>query len=598
MSKQHTEYLVSVVQAAATAPHGQKGQIYARAAEQLGITVKTLHERLNAVSTTRGQRKPRTDKGNTQLSYDEAALIAAVIKNSARRTGKRLTAVWQAVEILRSNGLLKAEVMDKATGELKPMSNTAIERAMRSYGLHPDQLDRPAPAQALRSLYPNHVWQIDASLCVLYYLPREGKSADELRVMDAAQFHHNKPANLKRIENDRVWRYAITDHASGTGYVDYVFGGESGENLSGVLINAMQYRGRHDPFHGVPTLVMLDPGSANTGTLFKNLCKALGVGVIINEVGNPRAKGQVENFHNIVERQFEGGLKLQTVGNLEELNTAAHRWMRIFNGQHIHRRHGMPRYSAWMRITADQLVKAPDVDTCKALTHEKPETRVLDAYMQVSWKGNQYDCGHVPGVSVGDKVEVARNPWKPDTLRIITTGRDGMTVFHEADMIRKDEYGFAVDGAVIGQDFKSHADTPTVKADKLLEKLAMEADTQAEAEGKRKAKTLPFGGKIDPYKPLEAAEQQQPEWLEKRGTASTVQAPAINLRPYTLVEAAKALMGRIGPLWLPECYGELQATYPHGEVPQEDLDRWERYFLGTGEKPGAKQRPALRVVGG
>lgn len=569
-------------------PHSQKGAVVAKYATQLQVTPKTLYGWLKDVSANEA-RKPRADKGRSELTLDEAHLISALLRVSRKQTGKQLGTVGLAVDILRANDKIKAEGVDKTTGEVRPLSVSAIERAMRIYGLHPEQLDKPAPAQALRTSHPNHLWQIDASLCVLYYLPKNG-----LAVMDKAVFYHNKPANVQKVENERVWRYAITDHTSGAAYVEYVYGGESGENLASVFINALQYRGKNDPFHGVPAMVMLDPGSANTGMLFKNLCAALGVRVQINGVHNPRAKGQVEGFHNIIERDFESRLKFAPVANLDELNEKAWVWMRAFCGLQIHRRHGLTRYAAWMKISASQLIKAPDRATCQSLTHEKPETRTVNGYLQIHWKAGLYDVGHIPGLNVGDKIEVARNPWKADALRVITADADGNPVFYEADLLRKDEHGFIEGAALVGEEYKRHAASPTEQVVQVLDKLALEANTVAEREGKRKAKAIPFGGAIDPYKPLETDSQTLPDWLEKRGQASTVAAPDTRLRPLTWVEAAKQLRGRLGDAWRPECYSELQTLYPTGEVPQEDLDQLEQHFL----KLHQPKRPALRVVGG
>ena len=588
MAKPTTEELVKLAQELRAAPHGEKSAIIARKAASLQTTPKTLHNWIKSIIET--SRKPRNDKGSSDLSIEEARLIAALMRESARQTGKQLNSIGAAAEILRSNGKIKAERIDKATGELIPLSEAAISRALMSYGLHPKQLSRPAPAQTLRTPHPNFLWQIDASLCVLYYLPRN----TGLSVMDQAVFYKNKPDNATRIENDRVWRYVVTDHTSGTLYVEYVYGGETGENLVNCFTNAMQYRGRLDPFHGVPHMVMLDPGSANTGSLFKSLCQSLGVRVQINAPGNPRAKGQVENANNLVERGFEHGLKLASVATLDELNELAWRWMRNFNAQIIHRRHGMTRYAAWAKITADQLVKAPNILTCRALAHERPETRVVSNLMQISWKGDQYDVGHIPNISNGDKIEVARNPWRDNSLRVIGCDADGQQMFYEADMIKRDAYGFAIDAPVIGETFKSHTDTPTVQAQKVLEKLAMNANTQAEAEGKRKAKTIPFGGTIDPYKPL--TDTELPNWMEKRGTESPVQAPDIRLRPLSPVEAAKQLRGRLGDKWKPEYFARLKAECPTDQVTQEKLDELERSLLDDANR--ALTRPALRVVGG
>ncbi|MCG2901908.1 integrase, partial [Escherichia coli] len=85
-----------------------------------------------------------------------------------------------------------------------------------------------------------------------YYLKNPAKKAKGdtgLRVMSAAEFNKNKPRNLDRIVNDRVWSFEITDHTTGWIYVEYRFGGESAVNFLEVMINAMQERGGADVLH-------------------------------------------------------------------------------------------------------------------------------------------------------------------------------------------------------------------------------------------------------------------------------------------------------------------------------------------------------------
>src|SRR5690606_22785418 len=150
--------------------------------------------------------KRRSDAGTSELIREEALTISAALMESARRNEKRLYSLGDAVEALRASGMIRAEALDKSTGELRPLSLSAIGRALRSYKLHPDQLLAPAPVTELASLHPNHVWQVDASLCVLYYL-KAGASAGAtgLQVMEADQFYKNKPKNLARIAAERVW---------------------------------------------------------------------------------------------------------------------------------------------------------------------------------------------------------------------------------------------------------------------------------------------------------------------------------------------------------------------------------------------------------
>ena len=110
---------------------------------------------------------------------------------------------------------------------------------------------------SLRSLHPNHVWQIDASRCVLFYLPRASKGDSGLRIMDHTDFYKNKPANVIKVINESLWRYVVTDHTSGWNYSTYVTGGENATNLVDVLIDAM-HRREGEAMFGVPLMVMLD----------------------------------------------------------------------------------------------------------------------------------------------------------------------------------------------------------------------------------------------------------------------------------------------------------------------------------------------------
>lgn len=470
MSAVLTERIVAVAQAARLAGHGGKGAIYQTACRDLCLSPATLAKKLKEVAVTQ-TRKRRTDAGQSQLGRDEAMLISALLMESTRKNGKRLYSVADAVETLRANAMIRAEFLDKASGEVRPLSITAISRALRTYGLHPDQLLAPAPVMELASLHPNHVWQIDASLCVLYYLkPSIDLNANGLRVMDHAEFYKNKPKNVARIAADRVWSYEITEHCSGWIYVEYVMGAESGENLCSVLINAMQERGGADLLHGVPKILNLDPGSANTASMTKNLCRALGIQMVVHKAGSARATGQVENARNIIERKLEPGLKFQPVANLDELNALAKKWRAHFNATAVHSRHGKTRNQLWMTILASQLIKAPSVDICRELAVAEPESRKVSPKLRVSFQGREFDVSSVPDVMVGEKLMITRNPWRSDAAQVVLVNEDGFEVFHIVPEVVKNEYGFAESAATFGE-FKSHAETPAQRAVKSIEQL-------------------------------------------------------------------------------------------------------------------------------
>ena len=593
MSAVLTERLVAIALAARKAGHGGKGAIYDAACQELGMSRATLARKIKEVAVM-APRKRRSDAGQSALTLDEAKLISAALMETTRKNDKRLYSIKDAVTMLRANNAIRAEFLDTETGELRPLSESTIHRALRMYGLHPDQLLAPAPVTELASRHPNHVWQIDASLCTLYYL---GNGAKGLQGMEGQVYYKNKPGNLERVSANRVWRYVVTDHTSGWVYVEYVLGAESGENLCSVFINAMQERGGADMMHGCPVMIVTDPGAAMTGALFRNLCRALGISLVINAVGNARAKGQVENANNLVETKFEPGLKLRPVASLDELNTLAKAWRENFNATEVHRRHGQARSQVWMKIRADQLIKAPSVDACRELAVATPESRKVTPKLRVSFQGREYDVSTVPGVMVGEKVMVTRNPWRDDAAQVVLVGEDGRDVFHVVHEVFKDENGFSEKAAVFGESYKRHADTPAQTALKDIEQLVTGTDSQAAAEAARKAKSLPFGGQLDPYKHLDDA--TLPTYLPRRGTAHDLVAPKVELPPLSHVDAAKQIKPRVesaGGEWTADHFRWLQQRYPAG-VPQDQLDTIVAELSGP---RAGHQKPLqlLRAAGG
>lgn len=592
MSAVLTEQLVAVAHAARNAGHGAKGAIYEAACKNLGLSYATLQRKLKEVAVT-SPRKRRSDAGQSALTRDEAMMVSALLMESTRKNGKRLYSVVDAMTALRANGMIRADQVDAESGEVVPLSESTVQRALRMYGLHPDQLLAPAPVTELASLHPNHVWQIDASLCVLYYLkPSADQQANGLRVMDHAEFYKNKPRNVARIANDRVWSYEITDHTSGWIYVEYVMGAESGENLCSVLINAMQERGGADMLHGVPRILMLDAGSANTAAMTRNLCRSLGIDMEVHKVGNARATGQVENARNIIERKFEPGLKFQPVNGLDELNVLARKWRMHFNATAVHGRHGKARSAVWQAILASQLVKAPSVEVCRELAIAAPESRKVSPKLRVSFLGREYDVSSVPGVMVSEKLMITRNPWRDDAAQVVLVGDDGHEAFHVVAEVKKDEFGFAESSARIGESYKSHAETPAQSALKEIEQLVTGTNSQAEAEAARKSKVLPLGGRFDPYKHIEDA--TLPTYLPRRGTAHDLHAPVVEYPPLSHVEAAKRLKPLVeasGGNWTGERFQWLAQRFPGG-VPQDQFDDLVAELTG----PAQGMKKPLRIV--
>ena len=584
-----THRLVQIAQAAATTASGGKQAIYDAACAELGVSLATLHRHLKKV-TVKPERKQRSDAGDVSLSREEAVAVSAMLMVSHRKNNKRLMSIGQAVEVLRANGEVRAERIDPATGEISLLSDSAIARALRSYGLHPDQLNRPTPAVELKSLHPNHVWQIDASMCVLYYLNTRKESESGLQVMAHDKFYKNKPANLKRIEADRVWSYEVTDHNSGAIYVNYVLGAESGTNLAESFIGAIQKR-EADPLHGVPFILMMDMGSANTSGLFANLARRLQVKLIAHAPGNARATGQVEKARDQIERSFESSLRLKPVADLAELNVQAQRWARWYNATKVHSRHGKTRYDQWLTIGQEQLRTAPPAELCFELLTHTPESRKVSDTCTVSFKGREFDVRLVPGVMVGEKLQITHNPYVLDAALVVDTSADGTEVLHSIPVVARNEDGFRDDANVIGEDYRRAADTVLDTNRKEVDRFAYDAATQEEADAKRKAQALPFGGRIDPFKVIEQA--TVPTFMPRRGTelapAITTSSTPLPVRVLTLFEVAGELakMGEL-PMKASERNDQVRAWYPKGVPENEVADLHQRLSVRAG----------LRVVAG
>ena len=404
---------------------------------------------------------------------------------------------------------------------------------------------------------------------MLYYLKEQADGGNGLNIMEEKEFYKNKPANVKKVENQRVWRYVITDHASGVIFVQYVYGGESAENLCNCFINAMQRRNGKDPFCGVPKMVMLDPGSANTSAMFAHLCNQLGIKLQVNAPGKPRAKGQVEKGNDIVERQFESGLRFTRVSGLDELNQLAGRWMTYFNGTAVHTRHNKTRYQAWIGITAEQLVMAPSLAICRELMVTKLTTRKVSSELTVSFDAKTYDVRHITEAMVGTEITIGKNPYRPDCIQVQRVDDEGQQYWTVVEPVAYDDHGFRMDAAVIGEEYKPHNKSVFEYNKETVERIAYDAETDDEVKAAKKAKAPLFGGRIDPFKVVK--EHDYVDFMPKRGQEHelTANAKRVELAPLNTIEVAKRLKARFGNEYSADTMKWLNQRYPNGMTEPE-----------------------------
>ncbi|EIE2770040.1 DDE-type integrase/transposase/recombinase [Salmonella enterica subsp. enterica serovar Rubislaw] len=570
--------LMHYADAARHAGHGRKEAIYKTACEELRMSRATLLKKLKAFQPA-AQRKQRADAGCSALTREEALVISGTWLESRRNNDKRLYSLESVVKALRTNGMIMAGRTDEETGEFFPLSIDAISRALRSYRLHYDQLQNPAPSLELASKHPNHVWQIDASICVLYYLKNPGKKVKGdtgLRVMDRDTFYKNKPKNLDRIVNDRVWSFELIDHTTNWIYVEYRFGGESAENFLSVMINAMQERGGADVLHGVPSILYTDPGSALVSASMLNMCRALGIRCLQHKARNARATGAVEKARDIIECDFEAGLRFCRVETVEELNRYVRLWRMSYNRNHIHSRYGMSRTESWLRITPEQLIKAPPVDICRELAVAAPEERTVTSKLRVSFRGQEFSVESVPGACVGDKLQITRNPWHENEARVIVTDEDGFEQYLPVYAVEKDEWGYAVNAPVIGERYGQVPATDAQHNRNEVEQRIYGTGNEVETAAARKAGAIPFGGRFNPYKEIEDAQCNSPVYLPRKGSEAQprVRIHQTEAAPLSHVKSAMALQTKLkaqGGKWNPDWYQYLVDHYPDG-IPEDQLD--------------------------
>lgn len=563
------------------AGHGERGPLVAEAMSWLGISKETLYKRLKTVGWSSG-RKLRADKGDSRVSEKEVKAVAGILRASHRQTGKELTPVRDAIDIALANELLAERVAPET-----------MLRLMRRYDCHPRQLARPEPHVNMRSLHPNHVWQLDASVCVLYYL-RNGR----VGVMDERKFNVRKPRDLARVSNKRVMRYACTDHTTGNVLCRYYnVAGEDQQTLFEFLMWAMHRTDGH-VMHGVPWMLVWDAGSANMSHAISALLTALMIRHWAHVPGNPRAKGQVEGVHNIIERKFEGLLTFARIDSVEQLNAEMDQWLRAFNGTAIHSRHKHTRDGLWQTIRQDQLRLCPPVELCKVLMHSKPVERTVKGNLTVQYtiKGQEpavYSVEHVPNVRVGETVTLAVNPYHVPNIFIIGQADDGSTRYIECEPIATDHAGFFVTSPVFGESYASKPDTGVDTARKDLNEAAYGERDTLDAIAARNKGRLAFDGQIDPFKHIHAKAAAAPSHILRRGTEMDVPDPVhVELRPLTHVQALFELRARLGRKVEPAEAALVRELYPDG-VPETDLDA----LAARIAEPVPPQRPRLSVVG-
>lgn len=514
---------------------GERGVIVKRLASAFGVSVNTAYLYLKKYAGWTSGKKPRRGKGETCVPEKLCRRIAELLLYP-RATGKEVMTLKLAVRIMKDNG---EGVADPETGEIIMPSVETISRAMRQYGCHPEQLKKGKPTGRVRSLHPNHVWQLDASVCILYRI----RGAKRVVFLDERTYNAKKPKNLIEIKNKRIVRYVVTDHTSGAFYVRYEqAAGETAEGVLRTLISFIDDRGNHDPAHGLPLILYTDPGPANTASLVTGFCEQLDVRLIHHAPGAANATGAVESYQNIVERQFESRLRFMDVPDVAYLQNEADRWRRHFCARVEHSRLKTTRNAAWLTIQEEQLRTVPR-DVLEALAHWKDERRNVGTDFVISVDTHThhgvraYDLRELAyhGLSARESVRVRLNPFKAPEIIAIMDMPDGTEKRFNVAPMEKDQYNQDMSAPVFGESYKAMPETHTEKVLKEIKKQAYDVDSAEEAERLYKA-----GKRPSSVTNIMADVKEAPLYLGRKGRQVKVNAPTAD--PLSMSRVAFALM--------------------------------------------------------
>lgn len=591
----YLDTLVTVCKTYDSMPHGVKTEYLREQAARLNRAPQTLLGEFKRVLGWSSKRRTRSDKGATRISAGAMEFAGTLQRESVRKNGKSSMPTTVAVGITAQNG----HSIDVTPDHFR--------RAMRERGLDVKTQTRATPHVRVRATHPNHVHEVDASMCLVYYL-KNGKQG----VMREDAFNKNKPHNLAGIKL-KCWRYVLWDAASSAIKVRYFeAAGESQQLLLDFLIWAWATDDQSAPY-GVCDMLYMDPGCAMTAYSVQALCEALGVEMRNHMPGVARATGGVESAHQIVETQFECRLLAEPVDNCAELNTAVRTWYRAYNANEISgqdcrlNRNGFraSRRDLWMTPVAGvTLRELPEASLCRALATSRPQERKVMGGLEISVKHpkaktmRRYSVKGLDGVNVGDTVTVRPLVYGDCEIRIHVQRFDGADLAYTLQpRAELDQFGNHLDSPVWGT-YESLPATINELTGKRMEALAYPGMTSDEIRKARNKSTPPLkradGTTINAHRYL--ADVKVTTALPRRG--ETINVPdhvsVAPPTPLTHFAACKAIVGLLRRPLTTEENDQVKSWYPDGVL--EDGVPMVAQCIDNGTTPFNVGRAPLRAV--
>lgn len=565
--------LLSLRQQLEHAAHGEAGRLIAAFSERHGRSKQTVWRWLNVFAGYDAGRKKRSDAGKTACPEDTLAFIAASKQSSVRANGKATKPTAVAMNIADANGL-----------EVNVSAGT-INRVLRQR-----KLDAKSQAAArnhgrLRSLHPNHVHEVDPSLCLVFYI------GNRQMIMTEQEFNKNKPTAIEKVKL-KCWRYVRWDHASRA--LDVKYYQAAGENQYTLFEFLLHTWGQHEQrlSHGVPKILLWDKGSQRSSPAVCHWLDAMDVNYIAHGTHHAWVKGGVEKGNHIVEMHFESRLRDQPVSCVEELNEAAARWVRDYNAnaiKFVDSRIKLPtgesfsRDELWQTIlrTPEALIRLPEEKVCRWFLTGKTVTRnirdncISFAHPELG-ASRQYNLAQwAEFYSNNDKVEVRPLLLADGAVRVSIErlGQEPLLI-QVTPVADFDAYGRALNNPVIGNEYQAAPHTAAEQAAKQIAQTAYGDVTREEAEELLRKNVRPFqhfndGKGITAHGHL--GREELPARIVPAGRDMDLpQARKPELQRMNHVEVMRWMAGRLGSDWDAATMNpELRKRFPDGATIEE-----------------------------
>lgn len=565
------------------AGYGQKAAVFERHAPFFGCTAIALQKRLAAAGFKFPARKQRSDARSSVVSELELQRIAAVLQASLNKKGQRMP-VRTALDMLRASGQLSADVHE-----------STVSRQLYARQLHPEQMALPEPSVVMRSLHPNHVWQVDSTTGAYYYLP-----GGRLRWMPEDQFYKNKVENLVKASSDLLTRYAAADHFSHAFKCRYYLGGETAENLLDFVTWAI-WKQDKCPMHGVPLMLYMDKGGANRGHLMRNFCDRTGIKLDWHAQGNARATGSVEKVHDLARMHFETRFRFREPKDvtLDKLNVDIEDWAASYCSKAVHGRHEQTRFGAWMSITPAQLRAPASLEALREAAQREPEERRVGTDKRITFgkPSRTYLLALVPGVAAGLKVSVVSNPFRAPAIDVLFTCPDtGERIWHVVEPEETTAGGFPADAPVWGEQMRAAGFSDVDRNRNALTRQAYKngdgLPTVEQANAARKAHAAAFSGVVDSMADVKAT--LVPTYLPRRTTPLPLPERRVEAKRLNVVEACKWLKSKLGDRYTPQMYADVSERFSDPANPGVPEDRLEDLAKQLGQPPEDGARLAVQ----